>query len=507
MRNAMSDEQDLHRFGYRQQLTRAMGGFSSFAASFSALSLMTGLFQVWFIGYAFGGPASFWFWPLVFVGQLAVAFVFAEYAARYPLAGAAYQWSRHTAGPGWGWATGWVYLASQLLTFPALVVAYQLTLPALWSGFNITNSFSRNSIILGLVALVVMTVINLVGVRVLRTVNNIGVVAEILGACALIVLFAANVHRGPGVVFQTLGTGKSYSDGYFGAFAVSGFMALYNMYAFDTASSLAEETEDPRRNAPRAIIRSLVTVGGLGTVLLLLSLMAIKNLHAGGLSTSGLPYVVKSSLGAGVGDAVLVDVTIAITVCGLAIQAWAARTLFAMGRDGQLPFSQALGRVTERSHAPAVPILATAGIGAAVLLINLGNPNAFNTIVALGIVFIYIAYLMVTGAALRRRLQGGFKDGGRAEGLFTMGRRTGLIVNGFAVVYGGVMTVNLVWPRAAFYGPAWYQQYAAVAFVPAVIIIGVLYYRTRLGTMPPPQAKASQTPQPTTFDHSRDRVT
>ncbi|MST32181.1 hypothetical protein GHK86_05500 [Acidimicrobiaceae bacterium USS-CC1] len=82
-----------------------------------------------------------------------------------------------------------------------------------------------------------------------------------------------------------------------------------------------------------------------------------------------------------------------------------------------------------------------------------------------------------------------------------MGRRTGIVVNAFAVVYGAVMTVNLVWPRASFYGPAWYQQYAAVAFVPAVIIIGIVYYRTRLQTTPTAgtaNLSADYTPQPST---------
>jgi urea carboxylase system permease len=479
---AERDEQDLEHFGYNQQLTRVLGSFSSFAASFSALSLMTGIFQVWFIGYGFGGPASFWFWPIVVIGQLAVALVFAELAARFPLAGAAYQWSRLTAGRAWGWHTGWVYLAAQLLTFPALVVAYQLTLPEIWSGFNFSSSFSENSIILGIVALVVMTIVNLVGVRFLSIVNNIGVIAEILGALGLIVLFLAHIHRGPGVVLNTLGTGASHPSGYAAAFLAAGFMALYNMYGFDTAATLAEETHDPRRNAPRAILRSLITVGLLGMVLLLLSMMVIRNLNAPQLGSIGLPFIVKNVLGGGIGKVVLIDVTIAITVCGLAIQAWAARTLFAMGRDNELPFSRVLSRVTKHSHAPEVPVLSVAGIGLAILLVNLGNPKAFNTIVALGIIFIYIAYLMVTAATLRNRLRGWPNDAGRAEGLFTMNRRVGLLVNLFAVIYGGFMTVNLVWPRAYFYGPAWYQQYAGLIFVPIVIVGGAVFYRLRKAT-------------------------
>jgi urea carboxylase system permease len=470
------DAQDLSGFGYRPQLTRTLGAFSSFAASFSALSLMTGLFQVWFIGYAFGGPGFFWFWPIVFAGQLMVALVFAELAARYPLAGAAYQWARHLAGRAWGWGTGWLYLAAQLVTFPALVVAYQLTLPQLSSVFVFSHNFSKNAVILGLILLVITTIVNLVSVKFLARLNNLGVIAEILGALALIILLLAHIHRGPGVVFKTNGTGAGHSWGYFGAFLVSGFMALYNMYAFDTASTLAEETENPRYHAPRAVLRSLITVGLLGMVILLLSLMAIPNLSAPALSTIGLPYVLQSTMGNTVAKAFLIDVTLAITVCGLAIQAWSARTLFAMGRDQQLPFSRMLGRVSHNSHAPAVPVLVTALIGALILLINLGNPKAFNAIVALGIIFIYLAYLGVTIAALRKRRHGWPSDGGRAAGLFTMSPRVGMLVNCIAVLFGAVMTVNLMWPRAAFYGPAWYQQYIAVIFVPAVALLGAVYY-------------------------------
>jgi urea carboxylase system permease len=473
---ATDDVADLKKFGYNQQLTRTLGSFSAFAASFSALSLMTGIFQVWFIGFAFGGPAFFWFWPIVLVGQLMVALVFAELAARYPLAGAAYQWARRLAGRGWGWGTGWFYLAAQLLTFPALVVAYQLTLPQLSSVFVFSHSFSKNAVILGLIALVIMTIINSIGVRFLARLNNIGVIAEIIGAVTLIVLLTVHIHRGPGVIFHTNGTGSGHSWGYLGAFLVCGFASLYNMYGFDTAASLAEETENPRKHAPRAVIRSLLTVGVLGLLILLLSLMAIPNLGAPGLSTTGLPYLVKETMGSGVGDAMLIDVSIAITVCGLAIQAWSARTLFAMARDGELPFSNVLGRVSRNTHVPTVPVLTTAAIGALILLINLGNPNAFNAIVALGIVFIYLAYLGVTIASLRQRLKGWPHDGGNAEGLFTMKPKTALVVNVIAIIFGLVMTVNLIWPRAEFYGPAWYQQYVAVIFVPVIAIAGGIYY-------------------------------
>ena len=83
----LTDVNDLARFGYKQELHRSLGSFSSFAASFSYLSILTGVFELFAFGFGFGGPAFFWTWPLVFVGQFAVALCFAEMSGQFPLAG------------------------------------------------------------------------------------------------------------------------------------------------------------------------------------------------------------------------------------------------------------------------------------------------------------------------------------------------------------------------------------------------------------------------------------
>jgi hypothetical protein len=84
-----SDE--LAEFGYKQELDRSIGKFASFAAGVSYISILTGTFQLFYFGFAFGGPAYWWTWPMVFVGQLMVALCFARWRAR------------STTGPS-GWA-------------------------------------------------------------------------------------------------------------------------------------------------------------------------------------------------------------------------------------------------------------------------------------------------------------------------------------------------------------------------------------------------------------------
>ncbi len=72
------DADDLSEFGYTQQLHRSLGTFASFAAGFSFVSILTTIFQLFGLGFSFGGPAFFWTWPIVFVGQFLVALCFAE---------------------------------------------------------------------------------------------------------------------------------------------------------------------------------------------------------------------------------------------------------------------------------------------------------------------------------------------------------------------------------------------------------------------------------------------
>ena len=53
----IGDHDDLADFGYEQQLHRSLGTFASFAAGFSFVSILTTIFQLFGLGFGFGGPA------------------------------------------------------------------------------------------------------------------------------------------------------------------------------------------------------------------------------------------------------------------------------------------------------------------------------------------------------------------------------------------------------------------------------------------------------------------
>ncbi|HWC78334.1 MAG TPA: amino acid permease [Pseudonocardiaceae bacterium] len=485
-----NDTSDLARFGYKQELERTLGSFSSFAAGFSYISIMTGVFQLFGFGFGAGGPAFIWTWPLVFLGQGAVALCFAEVAGQFPLAGSVYQWSKQIARPATSWMAGWIMSIGAVVTAAAVAVAYQIILPQVSLAFEViggpsdaglssTPAGAKNAIVLALGLVVFTTIVNLVGVKLMAKINNFGVAVELTGSVLLIIFLAVHIKRGPQhVLFDTAGTGSGHSWGYFGAFLVAALMSAYVFYGFDTAGSLAEETREPRRHAPRAILRALTAAFLVGGLLMLIGMMAVGDLHSDQLGTAGMPYLLKSTLGTGLGDAFLICSAIAITVCCLAVQTAAIRMIFAMARDNRLPFSRALGRVSPRARTPIVPALVTGVLTIALLVVNIGNQRVFYILTSVAIILFYIPYLMVTAPMLVRRLRGSWPRPEHGP-YFSLGR-WGLAVNAFAVLYGAAMIVNLAWPRPAVYGnDHWYFQWGAVVFTVLIALIGAIMLLVR----------------------------
>jgi urea carboxylase system permease len=422
---------------------------------------------------------------VVLGGQMCVALCFAELAGQFPLAGSVYQWSKRIGTDFASWMTGWILIIGSIVTVAAVAVAWQVVLPQITTklqfvggaanaGTYSTPDGAKNALILGAILVVFATVVNMLGVRVMAMINNIGVTAELIGCSILVILLIFHFHRGPGVVTNTLGTGAGHSWGYFGAFLIGGIMSAYVMYGFDTAGTLAEETHDPRRAAPPAIIRALIAASILGGLLILFAVMDVKNIHDQRIGLLGLPFIVKQALGNTTGNVFLADSALAILVCTLAVCTACIRMLFSMARDGRLPGGNSLARVSGRAKVPIVPALFVGACSLALLAVNLANQSAFLTLTSVAIIMFYLPYLAVTGSMLYRRLHGQWP---RAEHgpYFSLGR-WGLTINVIAVVYGALVAFEIAWPRKVVYGTKWYFQFGAYEFIGASFLIGCAYY-------------------------------
>ena len=478
---------DLQTFGYDQQLERKVGTFASFAVGFSFVSILTTVFQLFGLGYGFGGTAFFWTWPAVFAGQLLVALCFSELAARYPISGAIYQWSRRLGGAVVGWFAGWTMIIAQIVTLAAAAIALQVVLPVVWTGFQVIGtdpaldsvSGASNAVLLGVVLLAVTTVLNAASIRITAIASSVGVVCELVGVALVVVLLFVHAERGPAVLLHA--TNLDPTTGYFVPLLMSSLMAAYVLVGFDSAGELSEETHNPRRTAPRTILRAVAASGLGGALLIVAALMAAPSLTDGKLATEGLPYVLTSRLGTVPGKLLLLDVAVAVFVCTLAIQTSASRMIFSMARDRVLPFSAQLAKVSGRTGTPVVPTVVSGVLAAALLAVNIGNPALFLALTSVCIMLMYLAYLMVTVPMLVQRLRGRLATGELDETgrpLFSMGR-WGTLVNAVAVLYGLGMAINLGWPRAEVFDPEgghWYLQFLGPIALGVTALLGLIAY-------------------------------
>lgn len=489
-----SADDGMAEFGYRPSLRRGIGRFASFAAGISYISILTGTFQLFYFGFLNGGPVYWWSWPMVFAGQLMVALCFAELAGRYPVAGSVYNWSKRLAGPTVSWLAGWMMLTASIVTLAAVVLAYQVTLPQIWSGFQLVGdgtgaSFGISAVIWGAVLIVFTTTVNLFGVTLMARINSTGAVIELVAAVVLVIVLAVNIVNSPSVLVDTTGYGQATPGGYVGAFLVAAIASAYVMYGFDTASSLGEETVDPRRTGPRAILRAVIASFVLGGLILLFGILAAPNLSDPtlGEASGGLQMVVLQVLGGPLGKVFLVCIIVAITVCALAVHSAAIRLMFAMARDNALPASTALARIDRTRRTPVAPAVVIGVLAVLILGVNIGTPEIFTAVTSVAVVMIYVAYLLVTVPLLINRLWGRWPTPDAPKGHFSLGR-WGIPVNIIAVVWGTAMAINLAWPRVEVYGDNGPLQYIAVIFTGATVVIGLSWFllrgRHRLGTLP-----------------------
>src|SRR5205814_7413656 len=276
------------------------------------------------------------------------------------------------------------------------------------------------------------TLLSIFGVRLVALVNNTGVVFEILGMVVFaLILILFYHHQSVSVFTDTSYLGTSNQTG---TFLAAMFMSLFVIYGFDTASTLAEETKNPRRQAPRAVIASIIGAAIIGAIFLFAVIIAIPgdmgkfvSDTASGKYPFPLITIIESNFPGWAANLYLLVVVAAIYVCCLAIQTSTIRLAFGMSRDGKLPLSRYYNKVSSSLHTP-IGVCLLVGVLAAIPLLYYSGAGTV-AIAATGM--IYLSYFLCNIAVLRARLKGWPTE----KVPFKLGS-WGSIVNILALVWG-----------------------------------------------------------------------
>ncbi|MBS0396973.1 MAG: amino acid permease, partial [Proteobacteria bacterium] len=227
----------------------------------------------------------------------------------------------------------------------------------------------------------------------------------------------------------------------------------------------------------RAILASFV-IGGAILVFAVLSAPDLADPQIAS-SSGSLQYIVEKVMWGPLSKVFLVCIVVAVTVCSLAVHTAAIRLAFAMARDNALPFAARLARVNATTQTPILPAVVIGVIATLILVLNIEQPKIFTVVTSIAVIMIYLAYLMVTGSLLVRRLRGQWPPADLGSGgYFTMGR-WGLPVNIAAVLWGLGMALNLAWPREAVYGLPWYNTWGAYVYIGVILGTGLAWYGLR----------------------------
>lgn len=437
---ASRDTADLERFGYKQELKRGLGTFSSFAVAFSYISPSTGIFALFFLGMGAIGGWLFWTWPLVALGQMIVALNFAELSSHFPVAGSVYQWTKYLAGRTYAWFTGWFYLIAGILTVASVCATLPFAfIPLVNSalGWHLNGDIgSADQKLVAVVTLALITVLNILGVKIVAIVNNTGVIFEILGMVVFAIALAI-VHNNSGIGAIANSGGVHVT---IPLFLIGMFMSLYVIYGFDTASTLAEETRDPRREAPKAVIASVAGSFVIGVIFLWGVLIAVPSMKEAVAGFLGPAQIIPAVVSVGASELYFLVVTAAIFVCCMSILTSTIRLCFGMARDNQLPGSKFMSKVSPSLHTPIGACIVIGALSAVPFIQFAGAP----IIAVAATASIYLSYFLGNLAVMRARSKGWPKT----SAPFSLGKR-GKTINALALVWGGAMLINFLWPASS----------------------------------------------------------
>lgn len=396
-----ADAEALRKLGYRQELLRGMGKFSNFAVSFSVISILTGAVTLYGHGLRFGGPRVMGLgWPLVATMTLLVALSLAELASAFPTAGALYHWASGLGGPGWGYATAWFNLLGQVAVTAGVDYGLAEFVVSL-TGLPATRAST-----VGIYAAVLLShaLLNHVGVRVVAFANRLSAAYHVLGVLVLLGLLAAFAPLRPVSFLFHAATFEPHP--YWYGFLIGLLQAQWTFTGYDASAHSAEETHDPSRNAPDGIVLSVALSAVVGYGLLAIVTLAIRDLPAVAAAENPFLAILQTALGPRLGSALTWMAVGAMWFCGLASITSNSRMLWAFARDGGVPASSFVARVSPIFKTPHVAIWVCAAGALAVAL----YAQAYAAMVALSTVALYASYGLPILAGVWARRQNRWKQ-------------------------------------------------------------------------------------------------
>lgn len=404
-----TDETDdlrrLHAMGYAQELRRVLGGFSNYALSLSIICILAGGITSFHVGYcAVGGAAVGFIWPAWTLIALCVAMAMGQVASAFPTAGGLYHWAALLGGRFWGYLVAWLNLGGLVTVLAAINVGTVRFVDGL-VGVKLDDPATQ-AILVAAITLA-QAFINHRGIKVTQTLIDFSgwwIVGVSLAVVALVLALAPsfslarafNWMNHSGFPEESPIWPASESMPWLALMSV--LLPAYTITGFDASAHAAEETIHAAREVPKAMIRSVVVSGIAGWIMLGVVVCSINDPLAIVEAAEG---AFMQALGQATGETVALilgwAIALAQFLCGLATVTAASRMAYAFARDGGLPCSRWLAKVSHDTRVPAVGIWTVSVVS---VLFTLWTP-VYATITSVCTILLYLSYVVPLFLAAR----------------------------------------------------------------------------------------------------------
>jgi len=365
------------------------------AIAVAAISPTTSVFLVYGAGLSTAGTGIVWSFLIGAVIALSLGFSYAELGGLHPGAGGAYRIIRNVLGEPWGLMAVWLFLVLGMVITASILVASATYLNSLVPGIPV------NWAAVAMMALV--TVFSLERIGTASWVATVMLVIELTVIGVFILMGFWGARHGVGFLLhpQLVSASGHRTTVMFAGLMAAVVPALFAFNGYDWPLYFAEETYEPRKTLPRAVMLAVAISIGVEVLAVMAATVAIPDLSVALKSSAPLSYVAQSVAGSVGATILIIGVIIAMFDTGLSGNLAYARIYYDSAQSGSWPepVNRFFGRLN-RHNVPQWGFLLL-GVGNAILcyFTSLNNLITFTGVILVAI------YLLIAIAAIVSRMR------------------------------------------------------------------------------------------------------
>ncbi|WP_138494879.1 APC family permease [Paenibacillus pinistramenti] len=319
---------------------------------------------------------------LAFIAIVFTAASYGQMAKAFPVSGSAYTYVTKSMNPFTGFLVGWAILLDYLFSCIVAVLMF---------GINLNAQFPSVPSFVWILALtLVIMVVNIIGIKSSANLNKVFVIMQVLfiaGFCGMIVYKA--MENGLTAGFNPLPASHGVS---FSTILAGASLVCFSFLGFDSVTTMAEETKEPKKTIPRAIMAIVLIAGVLYFVTAYLIQQMYPSFTFSNADSAGFELM-QTIGGSGLASIYTFVVIFAVLSQGMSSMTTVSRLLFVMGRSSILP-AKTFGSIHPKFRTPVFNIVLVSIISLAALFMSLDTAIKFVSFGALtAFLFVNIAVI------------------------------------------------------------------------------------------------------------------